>query len=450
MSLYNREIENRFIDNMVRNGFGATVDEMVEVLSEMETVLNSNKDQTIEEIVTVLMDSLNNKVKELSNEFPFIPGYNIAVNSGNIKTNIYGGNLDSKGNPMIKEALFDVASITKLFTQIISYNLIREGYYRPNDMISDLHPKFVNATNLDIKTIMNFAFSYKIDGKIEDANSIAEAKEVLYTLGVNEKDVYAYIDFGMLCLKEVMEYTTGKTYEELVNEYIVNKLELENTYLQVPEAKRNILTGTPNIELGLNNDMKAIKLGGHAGNSGILANSDDLLKVVSNLYLNETFFPNDRLKDVYTESEISKKDDWARAIMGNACTLGGSFAGKLAPFNTSAYQGSTRTQVNVGIYNDILTSSAILFNPASMGLEKAYELEEKLNKKFVTEYSFEGKNYVQMSTQVLLPVGSFVKPMTEEVNKLQLKLAFLNTLIEVYEPNFKEAINIEINNGPKR
>ena len=65
----------------------------------------------------------------------------------------------------------------------------------------------------------------------------------------------------------------------------------------------------------------------------------------------------------------------------------------------------------MGIQNGILTSSTILMNPSSMSLERAKELEEKLNKKFVTEYNFEGQNYVQLASQVIIPLLTVVKPL---------------------------------------
>ena len=101
----------------------------------------------------------------------------------------------------------------------------------------------------------------------------------------------------------------------------------------------------------------------------------------------------------------------------------------------------------MGIQNGILTSSTILMNPSSMSSERAKELEEKLNKKFVTEYNFEWQNYVQLASQVIIPLLTVVKPLKEEMSKL--KLAFLNTLIREYEPNYNKSVNIEVENENK-
>lgn len=443
--MFNKLVEN-FVDDAIKQGSYASKEELVEVINEIEPILKANKDKSLEEIVSALLPNLLNQANEILKNYP-IPGYVMQNNSGIINVTMYGGDIDSKQNEMNKDAIFDVASITKLFTQIISYNLIKEGYYNFDSKVSELDPRYKNANNLDIKTIMEFAFSYNLEGNINNAKSVEEANQILHTLSVREKNQYNYIDFGMLCLKDVMENVTGLSFEELVNKYIVNKLNLKNTFLNVPEEKIDLITGTPNAKMGKNNDMKAIKLGGFNGNAGVLSSSNDLIQIVKNLYINSNFFPKEYLSHVYTESELSKQADMSRGIMGNACTGVGSFVTNLSPTNESAYQGSTRTQVNMSIQNGYLNASTILLNPGSMGLDRALELEKELNKKFVTQYEFEGQEYTQLASQIILPVSSVVKPMSYEMAKLKLKLTFLNTLIREYEPNYNKDVNIEIQNG---
>ncbi len=441
MSLYSKKLEKDFINEFLEKNPNISREELIEIFKDFKVVLDNSKDKTLKEILSILVEDINLKVKDLMEKYP-IPGYNIEVDSGMFGVKLYGGVMDETNKPMKKDAIFDVASITKLFTQIISYNLINEGYYSFNDKVVDLAPAFKNAHDLNIKTIMEFGFTYSLDDRIENATSKEEALDILHTLGLREKK-YAYIDFGMICLKEVMEHVTGKTYEELVNEYIINKLDIKNTYLNVPKEKLDLITGTPNAYLGKGNDLKAIKLGGVSGHSGVMADTKGLITVVKNLYLNKNFFPGN-LSDVYIESKISKIDNWKRGKMGNACVVGGPFVDEISSLDASAFQGSTRTQVNVGTYNNILTSSAMLLNPASMGLERAKELEERINKKIVSKYSFEGQEYSQIASQILLPTDTVVKPLTNEMAKLSLKLSFLNKLVNSYEPNYNDKINIEI------
>lgn len=44
----------------------------------------------------------------------------------------------------------------------------------------------------------------------------------------------------MMILKDVLEKVSGKTFEELFDEYIINKLNLKNTFLKVEEDRFKI------------------------------------------------------------------------------------------------------------------------------------------------------------------------------------------------------------------
>ncbi len=433
-------IYKEFIEEFLRKGSNATKEELKFILYELETILKKSKDKTPREIITILVNDVNNLVNDIINKYP-IPGYYIDISSNLFSIKTYGGSMDEYGTTMNKNAIFDIASITKLFTQIISYNLIREGYYKLDTKVKDINPKFKNLNNLTVGTIMKFGFTFKMDGRIKDAKSIEEAYEILYTISVDEFK-YRYLDHGMIILKELEETVTKKSYEELLRYYITDKLNLNDTYVWLPKEKRNLFTGTPNINEGVNNDIKAVKLGESSGHAGIKACSDDLITLGKNLFINNDLFPIKHISDMYQESKISSKAKMSRGIMGNACTFGGSFIDKISPMKSTAFQGSTRTQLNIGLYNDIPIVSTILFNPASMGINIAKKEEQKYNCKFITEYEYNGKKYAQISAQKILNINEIVKPMVREIAKLSLKLAFLDKLVNMCEPNYKE-INIE-------
>lgn len=441
------KFEEKFILNYLNNQTNATPEELKEVLKEVQTVLKNSAHGTLEEVVEGLTIRTDEKIREMISEYP-IPGYNIQIDSGDIKTAFYGGTMDDDKNPMKKDAIFDIASITKLFTQIITYKLIDEGFFDLDTKVMDVHPSFINAGDMTIRDLTTFGFSFNMDGRIEEANSVEEAKSILYTLGVNERK-YAYTDPNTMALKEIAEKVTGLDYEDLIAEYVIKKINSNNIYLEVPEDERHLVTGTPNAHRGVNNDMKAIKMGNAGGNAGILTDSTALKEVLTNLYLNDNFFPKDKLSDVYTESDISRKEEMSRGIMGNACVLGGSFVPNLYSLNSSAYQGSTRTQANVGKLGNTLTTSTTFFNPASIKLSRAKELEERLNKKFVKEYEFNDQHYTQISSQMFIPIP-FVRNVNQEIAKLSVQLAFINELKAAYEPNYEKEVKVELDSNNTR
>ena len=435
------DIYENFIEEFLNNGSNATKEELREVLYELKLVMQNNKDKTINEIIEILTTDVNNLANKIINEYP-IPGYYIDISSDSFNIKTYGGSMNETGIKMNRDAIFDIASITKLYTQIISYNLIRQGYYNFYTKVKDINPNFKNLNDLTIGTIMNFGFSFKMDGKIEDSKNIYEAYKTLYTISIDELK-YRYIDHGMIILKILEETVTKKSFEKLLHYYIIDKLHLENTYIDLPKEKRKLFTGSPNINEGVCNDMKSVIFEESAGHAGIKACSNDLLILGKNLFTNNSFFSNINVKDMYLKSKISKKAKMSRGIMGNACTFGGSFIDKISPIKSTAFQGSTRTQFNIGLYNDIPIICTILFNPASMGIERAREEEKKSNCKFVTEYEYNHKKYTQISAQRILNTNSIVRPIVKEIAKLELKLSFLEKYIKMYNQDYNKKISLE-------
>ena len=64
--------------------------------------------------------------------------------SGEIKLVLYGGDSSRENNSfkIDSKTMFDVASITKLFTLVLTFKLSEEGIINLNDKIADLNPDF--------------------------------------------------------------------------------------------------------------------------------------------------------------------------------------------------------------------------------------------------------------------------------------------------------------------
>ena len=70
----------------------------------------------------------------------------------------------------------------------------------------------------------------------------------LYSVNVIDIGEYNYNDIGMEIIKEVMEKVTNKSYNDLLKEYIIEKLSLKDTFLVVPNSDLGRVTATPNAD----------------------------------------------------------------------------------------------------------------------------------------------------------------------------------------------------------
>lgn len=447
---YNQIFKN-FIKKVMQEGTYATREQVEAASLEMLDIITKNKDATPEELVEKAIDSNVEKLEEIRNNYP-IPGYTVGMNVGNINVKMLGGNMDSFGRNMSEDALFDIASMTKFYTQIIAYNLIKEGAFSFSSKIQDLDSRFENLGDLTVGQVLEFAVEFRTNGRLSDKKTVEDALDCLYTMEVAGIDKYNYNDMGMMLLKEVMENVTNKSYQDLLDEYIGSKLKLNNTHLVVPEQKIEKITGSANASLGMVNDPSALSVGGYSGHAGIMASSDDLIQLGKGVVEGKVL-PLDMLRDAYTPGKLKNN----RGIMGNTYTshkngIDMSYVDILEPKSNFAIQGSTRVQMNIG-FSGI---STILLNPASMSLDKAKEEESKINERriskgqnplsLVKNFTFCRDNalvkYNLIDARLMAPSDKTVEPITTENARLALRLRLLNEVIHEYDREYNKEIHV--------
>lgn len=383
-----------------------TIDELIEVLSQEEMIIRKNSDKTPEEIVEILIKDTVEQYNDVMEKYG-IPGYTASSTVGNINLGIFAGKTSDTSNEDISEdTLFDIASMTKFYTQIVIYNLIKEGCFKRSDRISDLDSRFSKLGNVTVDDILRFAVEFRTPGRIDtDSASTEEALGRLYDTEVAKdyKNDYLigrhnYNDIGLMIISKVAEAQTKMSFEQLINKYIVEPLELKNTYLKVPEDKFHLLTATPNAKIGYITDMKANILGGYSGHAGIKTNYSDIQKTML-AAKQGIILPNEGVIDSSIPSDLFGKDIRGKdgnvkkgsihnyyGKMGNVLVahpkgVDASFVDSVDPIDTTAIAGSTRT--NAAATRD--SAYTVLFNPASVSQERAKELIEKLNEEKIKE-----------------------------------------------------------------
>jgi len=397
-----------------------------------------------------------------------VPGITVGLNANNSNIKFISGNLNSQNKELTKESLFDIASMTKLYTAVISYNLIKDGYYTLETKVRDICPNFENIGDLTIDDLMKFNASFKTNGRVDDAKTQEEAKERFYTLEVKSKN-YEYNDFHTMILKEIFERVTGLTYEQLLNKYIIEPLKLKNTYLNIPETKKENITGTANREIIMPNDPKSVILGS-GGHAGIFANNDDTITFSKNLLANSILLDS---KFVHNLTLANNCIDMKGNIVLNRGVFGSTYVNHTEGLDKTfldktffpsgfAYQGSTRTQgmgFRYDVEDKIISGAAtILQNPASTDFELAKQVQDELNKKrslegkapiqITKEYSFIDENGKEINAKLVdgrtfIPIGT-LDSLNKAISKSLLKLSFLDYVSSNYEPNYQETIDEEI------
>lgn len=431
--------------------------EITPLVTETFNVLRNYKDSSLEELTSILLKDIIEELEQfIKLEYP-VPGITTGFKVGLINAEINMGHQGNKQTPITSDTLYDLASITKLYTVIIAYNLINEGYFNFNSKISDLYPDFA-LNNVTIGDILSFNVELKTNGRIDKAKSYDEAIDRLYKTKLINKGKYIYTDIGMMILKEVMERVTNTSFEELFNRYIVKPLSLNNTYLTVPSNKRCFITGTPNYNLGFPNDPKAAILGGYYTHAGIFANSADLIRLGEGLFTKDKLFNTSYIDKFYTQGIEPNRGKFGYVYIPNL----GDCNNKLSFKKSFLATGSTRTLVNVSnlkIYNNEYTNvTTLLMNPCSTPIEELRQIQIEINKNRIEnslppieltksmEFLTKDNRTIRAMTVDMKKIISNEKlvSISKTLNRVKIKLLLLNEVVRSAEPNYDKKVNVKI------
>ncbi len=431
-----------------------TMNELIKSIAEVEMVIRDNKDKTPEEIVDLIIKDTIKQYENIREKYG-VPGYSVSSKVGNVDVEILSGKTSTDGFEISEDTLFDVASITKIYTQIVVYNLIKDGFLKRSDKIKDLDNRFINLDNITVGDILTFSVEFMTPSRIDDKKTYDDALSTLYNTTVVQKRKYNYNDIGLMVMKEVIEKLTGKTFNQLVEQYIITPLNLKNTYLIVPEDRYSFLTGTPNAKIGHVTDMKAnLSKDGYSGHAGVFTNSSDLSKTLSAAH-SGVILPNSI--DARTPSKLygknGKKRDYV-GKMGNTYVahidgIDKSFVDSVDPLDTFAVAGSTRT--NAAVSSD--SAYTILFNPSSISEEEAKFQINKMNEEkiknnskpidlnnAIKHYSVNGDSeYNYIDPRSIMPLSS-MEDAVRKMAELTIKLRFLDYVIKKSEKDYETTV----------
>ena len=284
-----------------------------------------------------------------------------------------------------KKELYDIASITKLFTLKLLYDLQENKKLNFHDKIKKYvsTPYLQNTTILDLIKMKD---TLRTPKKLSDTKDKEEFLEILMNAKIIKKEVPEYNDIGFCLLGILIEEVTNKSLTTNFEE-LFKALNLKNTHINPNQTYKIYGNGGHGC---LPHDKKTRVTGGITGASGIFSNAYDLLQV-GNLLIEKKFFKEEFLEEIFKYNFVDHK-------MRNR-TYAGLYKYTedykcYVPKNYSRYslahQGYTGATLIVDLENkivNVLLFDAILPNineKSSKFFEGYYELQEIIaNKTFL-------------------------------------------------------------------
>lgn len=186
--------------------------------------------------------------------------------------------------------IFDLASVSKLFTATAAMMLVERGYMRLDDPISMFlkHPGFTQPDKRDIRIRHLLTHTSGLpswlpifregSGKDFYLDRIAKA-----TMQAQPGTTYIYSDLGAILLGFIVEEVSGQSLDVFLKENLFDPLGMENTmYNPGPEWEDRVAateidtSWRGRVIVGEVHDENAAGLGGVAGHAGLFSTARDL------------------------------------------------------------------------------------------------------------------------------------------------------------------------------
>lgn len=190
--------------------------------------------------------------------------------------------------PMAKDTIFDLASISKIFTTVAAMKLYEEGKFKLDDKVAQYLPEFSEngKENVTIRQLLThtsgfvpFIPLYNMGTNREDRLHIV----LTYPLKNPPGTTYTYSDLNMITMGVLVEKLSGKRLDQYVKEVITDPLKMKDTMYNPPAYLKSRIAATeyePYINRGIVwgevHDENAWSLDGVAGHAGVFSSAHDL------------------------------------------------------------------------------------------------------------------------------------------------------------------------------
>jgi CubicO group peptidase (beta-lactamase class C family) len=197
--------------------------------------------------------------------------------------------------PLETDSVFDLASVTKLFTCIAVLQLMERGKLRLDQTVGSLDKRFTQIQDVSIEDLLCFRAQLQTTARMDAASSADEAEQLLFDIRLGPPAVRKfYTDMGSMVLKYIVESATDTLFWDFLRENIVRPLGMTRTFAEVPEAllsetvncnyERRIVNGAFFLDTvcppGTVHDPKARVLNAGrpapCGHAGVFASLDDM------------------------------------------------------------------------------------------------------------------------------------------------------------------------------
>ncbi|HPA60686.1 MAG TPA: serine hydrolase domain-containing protein [Clostridia bacterium] len=193
--------------------------------------------------------------------------------------------------------IYDLASLTKLYTLVSVLLLVEAGALRLEDDIARLDPRFSSLSGCTLEDCLTYRLSLQTPRRVDAQADAAAARAMVFrTFAVPPVGERLYSDMNALVLKYVLEAVSGVSYIDYLTSQVFAPAGMTETWARVPASRledvmdygleHRVLNGEyrvmADIQPGQPHDPKArlLSAAGDApsGHAGLFSTAQDLCR----------------------------------------------------------------------------------------------------------------------------------------------------------------------------
>ncbi|HJZ99961.1 MAG TPA: serine hydrolase domain-containing protein [Candidatus Solibacter sp.] len=192
--------------------------------------------------------------------------------------------------PSNAETKYRIASITKMFTAVMIFQLVEEKKLKLTDTLDKFFPQIPNAAKITIgQMLWHRSGIHDIEADGTWGKQHRTKDEVVARIAQGEPDFepdaqHRYSNAGYILLGYIVEKAGGKPYQEALKERITSKIGLKNTYLGAGNTDPNKNEALSYRYLGGWKEAAELDFSVAAGAGSILSTPTDMTKFLQELF----------------------------------------------------------------------------------------------------------------------------------------------------------------------
>jgi CubicO group peptidase (beta-lactamase class C family) len=206
--------------------------------------------------------------------------------------------------PVTTHTIFDLASVTKLFTSIAVMQLVEQGQVRLTDPVARYVPEFAadGKSTITVEQLLTHTGGLPAKIQLWQLPPQQRIPAVLQAAPQSSPGThYVYSDLDMITLGVLIQRVTGQPLDKVIHDRITGPLGMTDTGFNPPASELHRIAATEfetdpprGLVRGQVHDENAWSLGGVAGQAGMFSTAEDLA-VLCQALLNGGTYGNERI-----------------------------------------------------------------------------------------------------------------------------------------------------------